>query len=63
MQSFGERLRKIRKNKNISLDKLAAELHTTKATLSRYENNLVLPNIEFANRIVSSNILQFTLFL
>ena len=51
--TFGERLRIVRKNKNISLDKLALELETTKATLSRYENNLVKPNIDFIDRIAT----------
>lgn len=40
-----------RTSKNISLDKLAEDLNTTKATLSRYENNLREPKVEFIKQI------------
>ncbi|MCY6371240.1 helix-turn-helix domain-containing protein [Clostridium ganghwense] len=51
MVIFGERIRNERTRKNISLDKLAKELNTTKATVSRYENNLREPKIEFIKQI------------
>ena len=51
MYTFGERLKKLRKEKGISLDELAISLKTTKATLSRYENSLREPKIEFAKKI------------
>lgn len=51
MATFGERLRLIRNRKNITLDVLAEKIHSTKATLSRYENSKRTPNIEFAKKI------------
>ncbi|MCY6354397.1 helix-turn-helix domain-containing protein [Clostridium sp. ZS2-4] len=51
MVTFGERLRSERTRKNISLEELAKELNTTKATISRYENNLREPKIEFIKQI------------
>ncbi|MHC1683030.1 MAG: helix-turn-helix domain-containing protein [Clostridiaceae bacterium] len=47
MATFAERLKELRNEKGISLDKLAEILSTTKATLSRYENNLREPKHEF----------------
>ena len=47
MSTFAERLRELRKLKNITLHDLAIDLKTTQATLSRYENGDRLPNIEF----------------
>ncbi len=51
MATFSERLKELRKEKRISLDALADYLKTTKATLSRYENGLRTPNIDFANQL------------
>lgn len=51
MATFSERLKQLRKEKNISLDGLAEALNTTKATLSRYENNLRVPNIDFIEQL------------
>lgn len=47
MATFSERFRELRKEKHITLDVIAGVLKTTKTTLSRYENNLRIPNIEF----------------
>ena len=44
--SFGERLRQIRKEQNLSQDALAQMLGTTKQMLSRYELNLCSPRLE-----------------
>lgn len=46
MAKFNERLRELRLKKNISLEKMAKDLGTTKATLSRYENGLRDPKTE-----------------
>jgi len=50
MATFGERLKQVRNEKHITLDQLADKLGTTKATLSRYENNLREPKAEFAEK-------------
>ncbi|RFM18536.1 XRE family transcriptional regulator [Clostridium botulinum] len=50
MVTFGERLRKARNLKDITLDKMADDLQTTKATLSRYENNLREPKADFVKK-------------
>lgn len=50
MATFGERLKLVRNEKNLTLDKLAEILGTTKATLSRYENNLREPKNEFTHK-------------
>ncbi len=39
MNQFHKRLRELRLLNNMTLDELAQALHTTKTTLSRYENN------------------------
>lgn len=44
--TFGERLRQIRKEQNLSQDALAQMLGTTKQMLSRYELNQCSPRIE-----------------
>jgi transcriptional regulator with XRE-family HTH domain len=44
-------LKKERNKKGITLDKMAAELNTTNATLSRYENNIREPKLEFLKRL------------
>lgn len=51
MATFSERLKDLRKEKNVTLDSLAEALNTTKATLSRYENDLRIPNIDFVNEL------------
>ena len=35
---YGYRLRKLRKNANMSLEQVAQEMNTTHTTISRYEN-------------------------
>lgn len=50
MATFSERLRELRNEKDITLDKLAELLETTKATLSRYENGLREPKNEFVQK-------------
>lgn len=50
MATFAERLRQLRNEKDITLDELAAIFGTTKATLSRYENDLRVPKAEFVKK-------------
>lgn len=51
MSIFGQRLKLLRTKKNITLEYLAEQIQTTKATLSRYENSKRIPNIEFAKKV------------
>ncbi|MEY7998943.1 helix-turn-helix domain-containing protein [Clostridium sp. Mt-5] len=44
-------MKELRAAKNITLDELAKILNTIKSTLSRYENNLRIPNIDFVNQL------------
>lgn len=39
MATFADRLRKLRKEKNITLDELVEIIETTKATLHKYNNS------------------------
>lgn len=45
---FSQRLNKLRQIKNISHEKLAAELGLTRTTVSHWENGLRLPSLEVA---------------
>lgn len=47
MATFNERLKRLREEKNMTLDELAKALKTTKSTLSRYENALREPKVDF----------------
>ena len=38
-ETFGQRLRRIRMDRNISQDQLAEALHTTRQTVSSWEND------------------------
>jgi transcriptional regulator with XRE-family HTH domain len=51
MTTFAERLRQLRKEKGLTLEQLAQALATTKATLSRYENNERKPKAEFVQQL------------
>lgn len=44
---FGKRLRKLRRDKDITMDDMAKDLSTTQATLSRYENGKRKPDVDF----------------
>lgn len=51
MSTFADRLKLLREERNITLDELAEKIHSTKSTLSRYENSKRTPNIEFIERV------------
>ena len=51
MVTFGDRLKNERNRKDITLETMAEDLKTTKATLSRYENNLREPKVDFVKQI------------
>lgn len=48
---FGKNLRKARKKRNLTLINAALTLNTTHATLSRYENEKLEPNIEMLKQM------------
>lgn len=43
---YGERLRQARKQKNLSQVSVGIKLNTTHATISRYENGKLEPNLD-----------------
>lgn len=49
--SFGDRLLKIRKKKNISQEQLAREIGVTRQTVSNWELNTTIPNIDDLKKI------------
>jgi transcriptional regulator with XRE-family HTH domain len=51
MVSFGQRLKHLRLERGITLDKLAEELGTTRATLSHYEKEQRTPNSDMLKSI------------
>lgn len=60
METFGERLRKFRNQRNLSLDELAAKTGLSKAYLWRLETNPdINPSIDVAQKLASS--LQVTI--
>lgn len=48
--NFGTRLKELRLEKGLTLDDLKDKLETTKATLSRYENNQREPKADFVDK-------------
>lgn len=50
-KTFGENIRKYRKEKGVSQENLANKLNKNKATISRYESGELLPNAEEINLI------------
>lgn len=47
LANFSDRFRKLRKEKEQTLEELAVILNTTKTTLSRYENGKRIPDADF----------------
>ena len=54
MSIFGENLRRIRKERKLSMDALAEMAHTSKQVLSRYENGERTPKISMAKNIADA---------
>ena len=50
-KNFGEKLKKLRKEKNISQYELAKKIGTTQKSVSEWETNKVLPHTKFILRI------------
>lgn len=57
--TFGENLRRLRERVAITQDQLAYYLHITHQSISKWENNISLPSIEFC--IPLTNLLKCTL--
>lgn len=43
---YGEHLKKLREERNMSQEKLAEELHVSRQAISKWENNKAMPDIE-----------------
>ena len=54
LATFAQRMKLLRKKNDITLDELAEKIQSTKATLSRYENDKRTPNIEFARKMAEA---------
>lgn len=46
MKIFGERLKELRQEKNLSTIQLGKALQVSDATISRWENNIIVPSID-----------------
>lgn len=53
MASFPERIKKLRKEKGVTLQQLANEIEVTKSTLSRYENGRREPKSHIVQKLAS----------
>ena len=51
MEIFSERLRELRKEKNLSMKQLAVKLNTTDAAVSNWENGINEPKISYLKAI------------
>lgn len=50
---YGNKLKKLRINKGMSQEKLAAVFHVLKSSISMYENNVRMPSLELALEIAT----------
>ncbi|WP_202707632.1 helix-turn-helix domain-containing protein [Sporosalibacterium faouarense] len=46
MATFGERFKELRKEKNLTQEKLAVKFYLNKSSISRYEQNKQIPEID-----------------
>lgn len=51
MSTFGERLKELRKNKNLTQQQLADLFYLNKSSISRYENNSQIPETDLLRKI------------
>ena len=49
--SFGKRLKNLRIEKNLTQQQLAEKLNVSKANISKYESDIIEPNINLINQI------------
>lgn len=50
MATFGERFKQLRMEKGLTQEKLAKEFYIRKSSISKYENNIQLPEIDTIKR-------------
>ena len=50
MPTFGENLKRIRKERRMTQEEMAEKLHTSKQVISRYENGQRIPRADVAAR-------------
>ena len=53
MNTFGDKINYLRKNRQKTQDEIAIAVGTTKSTISKYERNLVEPTLESAKKIAN----------
>lgn len=53
MKTFAEQLNTIRKERHLTQEQLAQELNVSRTTISRWENGIMLPDIETIKRLSS----------
>lgn len=51
MVTFGERLKQLRRERDLTLEDLSKTFGTTQATLSRYENDVRQPKLELISQL------------
>ena len=51
MASFGQRFKELRQEKNLTQEKLAEEFFLNKSSISRYEQNKQIPEIDLLEKI------------
>ncbi len=51
MEIFAKRLKELRKEQNLSQEKLAAEIKVDKSTIAKYETNKIDPSLEMMLKI------------
>lgn len=51
MKNFGERLKELRKEKNLTQAQLGELLNTSHATINRYEKNIHEPDLDTINKL------------
>lgn len=62
-KDFGENIKKFRKAKGLSQENLAMAINKTPATIARYENGEIIPNVEQIHLICNElNIYEYELF-
>ena len=54
MSVFGDNLRRIRKERQLSMDALAEKIGTTKQVISRYEKGMRMPKLSMAQQIAQA---------
>lgn len=57
--SLGEKIKKLRKTKNMTQEQLGAILNVAKSTISQYENNINIPDVTMLKKI--SNYFQISI--